>query len=432
MAHLILGLHQKKGSREYAELARQDIRPERLRKILGLPPVTAMIALGGSTLARDVARLHPQVALAIKNAHIRREQAGGSRVTATQLLMGALSVTESTIIQRLAKEPKAATDSDSASTVDVGAENRVVFDQKVDTSVSTPERVLLKKVGATSIYIQNTFEPWAISADAFTISTDQYANLRGGLALAVRDQVENTAWNDLEAAIAAKMEGVSQLTPTAPLLVELPPTFPEQFPPYLFVATAYRPYPAQEYAREAAIAVARLASDRGFRSVTISLLAAGAAGLDSGTVAVQLLEGLVSQGPFVGVETITLTTIKAAAVGTAVGYTRGIPDDPDPGPDPPPTTSADPVSVRMVSDEPIERADQDRLDFKPYARALTGLINEENTHTPLTLAINARWGVGKSSLGKMVKHQLETQVRTKGRSAHRTCWFNAWMHDDAG
>ena len=91
---------------------------------------------------------------------------------------------------------------------------------------------------------------------------------------------------------------------------------------------------------------------------------------------------------------------------------------------------AETADSRMLSDDPVDEAG-DRLDFKPYANAIARLINNPKTKTPLTLAINAPWGAGKSTLARMIEsrlHKLPAFGRTK---PHVICWFNAWMHDDA-
>ncbi len=92
--------------------------------------------------------------------------------------------------------------------------------------------------------------------------------------------------------------------------------------------------------------------------------------------------------------------------------------------------AAKPVSIAMDSDAPITRLEQDKFNYGEYARALFGLINEDETDTPLTLAINARWGVGKTSLANLVRVLLEG-YRLGGRPPHVVCWFNAWLHDEA-
>jgi pantothenate kinase-related protein Tda10 len=51
---------------------------------------------------------------------------------------------------------------------------------------------------------------------------------------------------------------------------------------------------------------------------------------------------------------------------------------------------------------------QDRLDFRPYAEALAFLIDWKNSKPPLTAAISAPWGTGKTTLALQVQEQLKT------------------------
>jgi len=85
----------------------------------------------------------------------------------------------------------------------------------------------------------------------------------------------------------------------------------------------------------------------------------------------------------------------------------------------------------MLSDVPLSDDVGDRLGFKPFADAIAGIIDSPRTATPLVMAINAKWGAGKTTLGQMVKRRLETKSAADGYAPHVTCWFNSWMHDDA-
>jgi hypothetical protein len=88
-------------------------------------------------------------------------------------------------------------------------------------------------------------------------------------------------------------------------------------------------------------------------------------------------------------------------------------------------------ALRTLSDKPLEDDAGDRLDFVAYADALAELLDHPDTDTPLTIAISAQWGAGKTSLAKMVERRLEQRPIERSDPPHVTCWFNAWMHDDA-
>ncbi|HEY3092548.1 MAG TPA: P-loop NTPase fold protein [Vicinamibacterales bacterium] len=95
--------------------------------------------------------------------------------------------------------------------------------------------------------------------------------------------------------------------------------------------------------------------------------------------------------------------------------------------------AARPPDVWMLSDRPLEGrfAEQDRFQFTDYADALATILDHPRTETPFTMAINAPWGAGKTSLAKMIAAQLEQRPKDRGAAPHIICWFNAWMHDDA-
>jgi hypothetical protein len=88
-------------------------------------------------------------------------------------------------------------------------------------------------------------------------------------------------------------------------------------------------------------------------------------------------------------------------------------------------------SLRMLADVALDDDSADRLGFKPFADAIAGIIDSSQTATPLVLALNAKWGAGKTTLGRMVKQRLERKPAAGGFAPHVTCWFDAWMHDDA-
>jgi hypothetical protein len=88
--------------------------------------------------------------------------------------------------------------------------------------------------------------------------------------------------------------------------------------------------------------------------------------------------------------------------------------------------------VLLVTDAPLADPAADRFGFREFAHALTLIVDHDDTATPLTIAVSAPWGGGKSSLGHMVETMLEERVRNRaGDDPRLVCWFNAWEHDDA-
>ena len=98
--------------------------------------------------------------------------------------------------------------------------------------------------------------------------------------------------------------------------------------------------------------------------------------------------------------------------------------------DPGSETSGVSLSLRMLGDRPIHSSTQDALSFEPVAAAIAGLIDNPATEVPFTIAINAPWGAGKSSLGHLIEEKLLGKPAAAGSFPHVTTWFNAWMHDD--
>jgi hypothetical protein len=102
------------------------------------------------------------------------------------------------------------------------------------------------------------------------------------------------------------------------------------------------------------------------------------------------------------------------------------------GSDPDSAALPSPVaSVSTLADLPLETDVDDSLEFGPCADALAGLIDDPKTGTPLTIAINAPWGAGKSTLAQMIARRLAAKPAVDAGLKPIVCWFNAWLHDDA-
>lgn len=65
----------------------------------------------------------------------------------------------------------------------------------------------------------------------------------------------------------------------------------------------------------------------------------------------------------------------------------------------------------VIKDAPIEDLQSDRLQRAPLVRALAALFRNQDTEPPLTVALTAPWGVGKSSILKMLKTELQGHAR---------------------
>jgi len=74
------------------------------------------------------------------------------------------------------------------------------------------------------------------------------------------------------------------------------------------------------------------------------------------------------------------------------------------------------------ADSPVSHLKYDSLGYRPLVMRLLHFIQNPKTKPPLVLAIQAPWGMGKSSVMAM----LETELKWK--KAAVTVWFNAWHH----
>ena len=88
--------------------------------------------------------------------------------------------------------------------------------------------------------------------------------------------------------------------------------------------------------------------------------------------------------------------------------------------------------VPLLADAPLHDPALDRFGFAEFAHALALIVDDPDTATPLTIAVSAPWGGGKSSLGCMLQTMLDERVRNRdGDDPRLVVWFNAWEHDDA-
>ncbi len=97
-----------------------------------------------------------------------------------------------------------------------------------------------------------------------------------------------------------------------------------------------------------------------------------------------------------------------------------------------PAQAAAPTGVAILSDAPLGDASRDYFGFRVYAEAIASLVDNDLTDTPLTIALSAPWGGGKTSVARMVWRRLTD--RTVSRGGQRPvlgCWFDAWLHSDA-
>ena len=84
---------------------------------------------------------------------------------------------------------------------------------------------------------------------------------------------------------------------------------------------------------------------------------------------------------------------------------------------------------RLIADAPGE---MDLLRFSEYADALVDFIKSDKTVKPLTIAIDASWGMGKTTLMQMIRKRLSGELdddASQRQTAFPTVWFDAWKYD---
>ena len=81
------------------------------------------------------------------------------------------------------------------------------------------------------------------------------------------------------------------------------------------------------------------------------------------------------------------------------------------------------TQYKLLGDSPYFE-DKDALDFHSLAKGLVDLLRDTGDSTPLTIGIQAPWGMGKSSF----MHQLQ-RLLNEDSELFKTVMFNAWTFD---
>lgn len=100
---------------------------------------------------------------------------------------------------------------------------------------------------------------------------------------------------------------------------------------------------------------------------------------------------------------------------------------PAPRPGPGPQSGTVPRPFALLNDEPVASGDDDLLGARRAAFQLASLLRGSYRSTPFTLAIDAGWGMGKSTLMRLVDAELSAPAAPgePGPAVH-TVWYNAW------
>ena len=62
-------------------------------------------------------------------------------------------------------------------------------------------------------------------------------------------------------------------------------------------------------------------------------------------------------------------------------------------------------------DIPIDHCDDDKLSFKPFAKKVANGIIKYNQNETLILAIEGKWGSGKTSLKNLIVNELKKKKK---------------------
>ncbi|CAL4868175.1 Ycf48-like protein [Asticcacaulis sp. MM231] len=79
------------------------------------------------------------------------------------------------------------------------------------------------------------------------------------------------------------------------------------------------------------------------------------------------------------------------------------------------------IEQLALSDAPISRPEDDRLDFRPRAAGISRFLRNAKTRPPITLSICGPWGSGKSTFMRLICDDMQA-------FGHSCIWFNAWHH----
>lgn len=83
-------------------------------------------------------------------------------------------------------------------------------------------------------------------------------------------------------------------------------------------------------------------------------------------------------------------------------------------------------ALDLVDDSPLAGKEQDQLQRSPLCNSLKEIITNPQRPRPMSIALDGSWGIGKTSVMKMLQRELEED----GNFDCQTIWFNAWHQED--
>ncbi len=85
-------------------------------------------------------------------------------------------------------------------------------------------------------------------------------------------------------------------------------------------------------------------------------------------------------------------------------------------------------SYRIYSDIPIDNAKY--FNFDAYSDSISKIILNKENKTPFTIAINGKWGSGKTTLMKTLREKLDSESGKENNRKIRSVWFDAWKYSE--
>ena len=85
-------------------------------------------------------------------------------------------------------------------------------------------------------------------------------------------------------------------------------------------------------------------------------------------------------------------------------------------------------SPKIYSDVPLDGATN--FNFDIYSDVISNIVSSPQNRTPLSIAINGKWGSGKTSLMKTIRQKLDSKSKNENERQVITIWFDAWKYSD--
>ena len=83
---------------------------------------------------------------------------------------------------------------------------------------------------------------------------------------------------------------------------------------------------------------------------------------------------------------------------------------------------------KMYSDAPIAGAKS--FNFEAYSKVISGIILNKENKTPFSIAINGKWGRGKTTLMRTIRGELKEKSGKENNRKVKSVWFDAWKYPE--